>query len=63
MMLWVYDVVGDDVTYIVGVLDAEDLLAQVLQVVEGALCRDGVDQQEALAVLHVQVPHRRELLL
>lgn len=49
--------------YILGVLHSEDLLSQVLEVVEGRLGRDGVNQSEALAVLHVQVSHRCELLL
>lgn len=51
------------VSYVFGVLHSEDLLSEVLEVVEGGLSRDGVDQSEALTVLHVQVPHGRELLL
>ena len=49
--------------HVLGVLDPEDLLPEVLQVVEGGLGGDAVDQHEALPVLHVQVPHRCELLL
>lgn len=50
-------------TYVLGVLHSEDLLSEVLEVVEGRLSRDGVNQSETLAVLHVQVSHRSELLL
>lgn len=50
-------------TYVLSVLDPEDLLPEVLQIIEGGLGRDGVDQSEALAVLHVEVSHRSELLL
>lgn len=51
------------VPYVLSVLDPEDLLPEVLKVVEGGLGGDGVDQSKALAILHVEVPHRRELLL
>ena len=44
-------------------LDSEDLFSEVLQVVERRLCRDGVDEDEALAVLHVKVSHCCELFL
>ena len=44
-------------------LYSEYLLSQVLEVVECRLRCDGVDEDEALAVLHVQVAHRCELLL
>ena len=44
-------------------LDSEDLFSEVLQVVERGLCGDGVDEHEALAVLHVQIAHRSELFL
>ncbi len=50
-------------SYVLGVLHSEDLLSEVLEVVEGRLSRDGVNQSETLTVLHVQVSHRRELLL
>ena len=43
-------------------LDSQDLLPEVLEVVEGGLRRDGVDEHESLAVLHVEVPHGGELL-
>ena len=33
-----------------------------LEVIEGTLSRNTVDQDEALAVLHVEIPHGRELL-
>ena len=39
-----------------------DDLPEVLDIVEGGLGSDAVDQDEALSVLHVEVPHRRELL-
>ena len=51
------------ISYIVCVFDSENLLPQVLKVVEGGLCCDRVDQQEALAVLHVQISHSCELFL
>ena len=38
------------------------MFSQVLQVVEGGLGGDAVHQDEALTVLHVQVPHGGELL-
>jgi hypothetical protein len=44
-------------------LDPQDLLPQILQIVEGGLGRDRVDQNEPLPVLHVQVSHRGKLLL
>jgi len=46
----------------VAVLDAEDLLAEVREVVERGLGNDTVDEDESLAVLHVQVTHGSELL-
>lgn len=49
--------------YVLGVLHSQDLLSEVLQVVEGGLSCDGVNQCEALTVLHIQVSHGRELLL
>lgn len=55
--------VFERVSYVLGVLHSQDLLSEVLKVVEGGLSRDGVDQSETLTVLHVQVSHRRELLL
>ena len=48
--------------YLVCILDAQDLFPKVLEVVEGTLCCDGVDEDKALPVLHVQVPHRSKLL-
>ena len=50
-------------THIIHVFDTQNLLAQVLKVVEGRLRCDGVDEEEAHAVLHVQVSHRCELFL
>ena len=44
------------------VLHAEDLLPHVAEVVEAAEGHDGVHQDEALPVLHVEVAHGRELL-
>ena len=49
--------------YIVRVLDPENLFADILEIVEGGLSGDAVDQNEALAILHVQITHGRELLL
>jgi hypothetical protein len=46
----------------VAVLDAEDLLAEVREVVERGLGNDTVNKDESLAVLHVQVTHGSELL-
>lgn len=51
------------VSYILRVLHSENLLSEVLKVIEGRLSCDGVNQSEALTVLHVQVSHGRELLL
>ena len=48
--------------YIICVFDPEYLFSEVLQVVERGLRGDGVYQEEALPILHVQVPHRCELL-
>lgn len=50
-------------TYIIHVLHAQDLLAEVLKVVEGRLSSDGVHKKETHAVLHVEIPHCSELLL
>jgi len=44
-----------------GILHAQDLITKVLQVVERRLRGDGIDEQEALAIFHVQVPHGCEL--
>lgn len=52
-----------ELAYVFRILDSEDLFAQVLQVVKRRLRSDGVDEGEALAVLHVQVSHCRKLLL
>ena len=49
--------------YIISVLHSEDLFSQVLEVIEGGLRGDGVDEDEALPVLHVEVPHSSELFL
>lgn len=48
--------------HIVGVLNSQNLLPQVHEVIEGRLGGDGIDENEALAILHVQVAHGRELL-
>lgn len=58
-----YFVLKGVTTHVLRVLYSQDLFPEVLQVVERRLRRDGVNQSEALAVLHVQVPHRRELFL
>jgi len=47
---------------VIGVFHSQDLFPQVHEVVEGALGSDGVDEDESLAVLHVEVAHGRELL-
>jgi hypothetical protein len=44
-------------------LDSENLLPEILEVIESGLRGDGVDEDEALAILHVQVAHRCELFL
>lgn len=43
-------------------LDARDELLHRLDVLEGLVIRQAVDDDEALAVLDIQVAHRRELL-
>ncbi|EZA47166.1 hypothetical protein X777_16631 [Ooceraea biroi] len=43
-------------------LDARDQLLHRLDVLEGLVIRQAVDDDEALAVLDVEVAHRRELL-
>lgn len=48
---------------LIGILDTQDLVAQLREVVEGRLGDDTVDESEALAVLHVQVTHGGKLLL
>ena len=48
--------------HVLRVLHAEDLLAHVAEVVEAAQGHDGVHQDEALPVLHVEVSHGGELL-
>ena len=55
-------VANQDHRHIVAVLDAQDLFAQVGKVVEGRLRNNRVDEHKALAVLHVQIAHGRELL-
>jgi len=47
---------------IVGILHTEDLLTHVGKVVESTKSDDGVHEDEALTVLHVQITHGRELL-
>lgn len=44
------------------VLDADDLLAKFGQLVKGIHVADRKDQQETLALFHVEFPHGRELL-
>ena len=48
--------------HLLAVLHPEYLLPEVLQVIESGLSRDAVDQDEALAVLHVEISHGGELL-
>lgn len=54
---------NDEFTYVFRILYSQDLFSEILQVVKRGLRCDGVDESEALAVLHIQVSHRRELLL
>ena len=49
--------------HIISVLHSQDLLPQVVQVIEGRLGGDGVNQHKALPILHVQVSHCSELFL
>lgn len=43
------------------VLDADDLLSQLNQLVEGVHVGDGKDEQETLALSHVELAHSSEL--
>lgn len=43
-------------------LDANNLVTNVVEVRERRLGHNGEDEHEALAVLHVQIAHGRELL-
>jgi hypothetical protein len=47
--------------HLIGILHTQDLITQLGQIVEGGLSNDTIDQNEALAILHVKVAHRREL--
>jgi len=51
------------VTYIILILDPQNLFSEVSEVIEGCLGGDGVHQHKPLAVLHVQVTHSSELFL
>ena len=62
VVLQVALVATEDHGDLVGVLHTENLLAEVGEVVEGGLGGNGVDENEALAVLHVQITHGSELL-
>lgn len=42
-----------DVTYVLGIFDSKNLLFQILEVIEGRLGCDGVDEDKALAIFHV----------
>jgi len=44
------------------VLDTDNLVADVLEVGKGRLGNDGVDEDEALAILHVKITHGSKLL-
>ena len=48
---------------LIGILHTQNLISQLGEVVEGRLGDDGVDEDEALAVLHVEITHSSELLL
>lgn len=43
-------------------LDSDDLISHGFDILEALLVDQTVDQNEALTVLDVQIPHRRELL-
>ena len=49
-------------THLICVFHPMNLFTQILKVIEGGLGCDGVDKQETLAILHVQIPHGCELL-
>ncbi len=55
-------VANDDDRDVLVVFDADDLLSQFGEFVEAAHAGDGEDQEEPLALLHVQLPHCGELL-
>lgn len=48
--------------HLIGALDAYDLVPHRAYIVEGAMRRDRVYDDEAVSVLDVQVAHRGELL-
>jgi len=54
---------ADDEGHLVGVFDAEDLLSECGDLVEGCSRCDGVDAEEALTRPHVLVAHGAVLLL
>lgn len=54
---------AEDHRNLVGVLYAQDLLAECADLVEAAAARDSVNEEEPLAGTHVLVAHRRVLLL
>ena len=62
LVLEVALVADEDHGDLVTVLDSQYLLLEVLEIIECGLCRDAVDQDKALSVLHVEIPHGRELL-
>jgi hypothetical protein len=48
---------------LLAILNTENLVAELGEVVEGGLGDDGVNQNETLTVLHVEITHSCELLL
>lgn len=48
---------------LIGILDTQDLIAELGKIVEGRLSDDGVDEDKTLAVLHVEVAHGSKLFL
>jgi len=54
-------VAGEHDGHVVAVLDTGDLVADVCEVVEGGLGDSRIDQDETLAIFHVQVAHGGEL--
>ena len=51
------------ISYIICVLNPENLFTKVMKVVEGRLCSDRINEKETLAILHVEVTHGCELFL
>lgn len=61
VVLHVSFVAHDDQGHMGIILDADDLLSQLDQLVEGVHVGDGEDEQETLTLSHVQLAHGGEL--